>query len=235
MSLSIILSLTTFIAILTTITSIVAYSYESRRVKRSNGIFDFVDLAASCPKSGAMKNFRFMVTSSEVYYQMQCYGSRSTRDYDDVIINEVTQTLYTEYDICLDNRFMWIDRHIPHCPIDFALSSFTLEHPKYNQCRFKYQCVAVKSIDEDKDITAHKTPTETGAAGAMTGLTKLRVGNTESEAAAINTMKLQMNYSISDMYIYYAYGLIKLRDMTTVKEDYLVKSKALRDNNNEKD
>ena len=75
-----------------------------------------------------MKTVQVIYTSSQLYYQMQCYSSNAASiEYDESVIKVYTEKKSTNYDLCTDNRFIWLDRQQIACTKDFALSSFYLE------------------------------------------------------------------------------------------------------------
>ena len=198
-----------------------------------NGIYDLVGLKAECPYTGAMKTVQVIYTSSQLYYQMQCYSSNAASiEYDESVIKVYYETKTTNYDLCTDNRFIWLDRHQIVCTKDFALSSFYLEKSGTN-CRYTYTCVAVKSTYEDVQLTNKATSKLDAKSGAMTGLTTLKIGDAGSNRNALHNFRLQMDYTKSTWEAQYYYGIITLRDMAAVKDDYLAKSKKLREENTE--
>ena len=131
-----------------------------------------------------------------------------------------------------DNRFIWLDRQQIACTKDFALSSFYLEKSGTN-CRYTYTCVAVKSTYEDVQLTNKATSKLDAKSGAMTGLTTLKIGDSGSNTNALHNFRLQMDYTKSTWEAKYYYGVITLRNMAVVKDDYLAKSKQLREENTE--
>ena len=198
-----------------------------------NGIYDLVGLKAECPYTGAMKTVQVIYTSSQLYYQMQCYSSNAASiEYDESVIKVYTEKKSTNYDLCTDNRFIWLDRQQIACTKDFALSSFYLEKSGTN-CRYTYTCVAVKSTYEDVQLTNKATSKLDAKSGAMTGLTTLKIGDSGSNTNALHNFRLQMDYTKSTWEAKYYYGVITLRNMAVVKDDYLAKSKQLREENTE--
>ena len=198
-----------------------------------NGIYDLVGLKAECPYTGAMKTVQVIYTSSQLYYQMQCYSSNAASiEYDESVIKVYTEKKSTNYDLCTDNRFIWLDRQQIACTKDFALSSFYLEKSGTN-CRYTYTCVAVKSTYEDVQLTNKATSKLDAKSGAMTGLTTLKIGDSGSNTNALHNFRLQMDYTKSTWEAKYYYGVITLRNMAVVKDDYLAKSKKLREENTE--
>ena len=198
-----------------------------------NGIYDLVGLKAECPYTGAMKTVQVIYTSSQLYYQMQCYSSNAASiEYDESVIKVYTEKKSTNYDLCTDNRFIWLDRQQIACTKDFALSSFYLEKSGTN-CRYTYTCVAVKSTYEDVQLTNKATSKLDAKSGAMTGLTILKIGDSGSNTNALHNFRLQMDYTKSTWEAKYYYGVITLRNMAVVKDDYLAKSKKLREENTE--
>ena len=198
-----------------------------------NGIYDLVGLKAECPYTGAMKTVQVIYTSSQLYYQMQCYSSNAASiEYDQSLIKVYTEQQSTNYDLCTDNRFIWLDRQQIACTKDFALSSFYLEKSGTN-CRYTYTCVAVKSTYEDVQLTNKATSKLDAKSGAMTGLTILKIGDSGSNTNALHNFRLQMDYTKSTWEAKYYYGVITLRNMAVVKDDYLAKSKKLREENTE--
>ena len=180
-----------------------------------------------------MKTVQVIYTSSQLYYQMQCYSSNAASiEYDESVIKVYTEKKSTNYDLCTDNRFIWLDRQQIACTKDFVLSSFYLEKSGTN-CRYTYTCVAVKSTYEDVQLTNKATSKLDAKSGAMTGLTTLKIGDSGSNTNALHNFRLQMDYTKSTWEAKYYYGVITLRNMAVVKDDYLAKSKKLREENTE--
>ena len=223
-----------FSCIITLVFSANLGTYKSSIVSNPrNGIYDLVGLKAECPYTGAMKTVQVIYTSSQLYYQMQCYSSNAASiEYDESVIKVYTQKKSTNYDLCTDNRFIWLDRQQIACTKDFALSSFYLEKSGTN-CRYTYTCVAVKSTYEDVQLTNKATSKLDAKSGAMTGLTTLKIGDSGSNTNALHNFRLQMDYTKSTWEAKYYYGVITLRNMAVVKDDYLAKSKKLREENTE--
>ena len=64
-----------------------------------NGIYDLVGLKAECPYTGAMKTVQVIYTSSQLYYQMQCYSSNAASiEYDESVIKVYTEKKSTNYE-----------------------------------------------------------------------------------------------------------------------------------------
>ena len=147
-----------FSCIITLVSSANLGTYKSSIVSNPrNGIYDLVGLKAECPYTGAMKTVQVIYTSSQLYYQMQCYSSNAASiEYDESVIKVYTEKKSTNYELCTDNRFIWLDRQQIACTKDFALSSFYLEKSGTN-CRYTYTCVAVKSTYEDVQLTNKAT------------------------------------------------------------------------------
>ena len=58
-----------------------------------------------------MKTVQVIYTSSQLYYQMQCYSSNAASiEYDESVIKVYTEKKSTNSDLCTDNRFIWHDR-----------------------------------------------------------------------------------------------------------------------------
>lgn len=217
--------------------SITLGTYKSAVISNpKNGIYDLVNVLAACPKNGAMKTVRLVHENNQLYYQMQCFSSNTKgeteNEYDDAVIKEYRETKQTNYDLCTDNRYIWIDRHQIQCTKDFALSWFKLLKNGSN-CSFQYGCVAVKSTYEDVSVTAKQTNLVGGGAGAISSFTQI-IGDTGSNKNALHNFRLKMDYSTTNWQYKFFYGIITLRNMAAVKDDYLAKSKALRDSNTEK-
>ena len=217
--------------------SITLGTYKSTAVNNpTNGIYDLVNIVAACPKNGAMKTVRLVHENNQLYYQMQCFSSNTQgeteNEYDDAVIKEYKETKQTNFDLCTDNRFIWIDRHQIDCTKDFALSWFKLLKSGSN-CSVQYGCVAVKSIYEDVSFTSKQTNFVGGGAGNISYFTQI-IGDTGNNRNALHNFRLRMDYSITNWQYKFYYGIITLRDMAAVKVDYLAKSKALRDSNKEK-
>ena len=88
-----------FSCIITLVSSANLGTYKSSIVSNPrNGIYDLVGLKAECPYTGAMKTVQVIYTSSQLYYQMQCYSSNAASiEYDESVIKVYTEKKSTNY------------------------------------------------------------------------------------------------------------------------------------------
>ena len=205
--------------------------YSSNSISLSNGIYSLNGLTAYCPGNGAMKTLQFKYEGGRFYYNFQCYSSNTASvEYDDAVLKVYTETKTTNYDQCTDNRFIYIDRHQIACTKDFALSGLYLEWNRNQQCRFQYKCVAVKSTYEDTNVQAKATSWVNAYRGDFSGINQLVAGSQDkSDRNALHSFRLNMKYDTYNWEARFFYGVITLRDMGKVKDDYKEKSKALRE------
>lgn len=200
---------------------------------RTNSFLDLSGIKAECPYKGAMKNFKVIIDGEKVYYDFVCYSSQiEGSEYDYSVlktgISSGSMTLSS-----VDKKLTALSQFKVLCKVDYAVNSFLITVT--DKITLTYSCVNVKPITETNELTLSTTSASVSAIDTLEGLTKITVGSQTAESSDMKGVPLRgFQLVVSGNNVSYNYGTLTLKNVESLKSNYLSASAAFRNNNNQK-
>lgn len=206
----------------------------------SNSYYDLFDLEVSCQNKGAIKNFAIKTNAGKIYYDFSCYSSLTeSNEYDESILKGLYFSSTQTFKYPITESIESLGKVNILCPVDYALNKFSLGKNSNNYLIVEYGCVGVKSSKQTKSNTITSGATLQGAATSLQALSGLSCGDNTIETNEIpgtplRGFRFDVVISGSTAKLKYYYSFHQLRSIENEKKAWASKTKALRDNNTQK-
>ena len=230
------------ISIIIEISSVVnfkEYKSEEKDIT-SNTLKDLLDIDLICPNKGALKNFAIRTNSGKIYYDFGCYSSLTSSSEND---ESILKDLYFSNTVTIKSKVTdsieTLGKVDVICPVDYALSQFTITKNENDYIQVEYGCVGVKSSSQTKLNTISSSSTVQGSYNTLESLSGLTCGDNTIETdevpgTPLKGFKFNIVISGNSAKSSFFYSFHKLRSIENEKKAWASKTKQLRDNNTQK-
>ena len=201
---------------------------------------ELLGLKLECPSKSAIKNFAVRTDDSKVWYEFGCYSSlTSSNEFDESILKGLYLNLTSTFKYKSTDSLESLTKVDLRCPVDFALSKFTLNTDSNGYLVVDYGCVGVKSSYQTKTNSIASGSSE-GAPSSVSTLSGLTCGDNNIESdevpgTPLKGFKLTLtSTSNGNVKAQYNYSYHKLRSIEIEKKEWASKTAALRNANTQK-
>ena len=223
------------------VSSVVNYKEYKSDLKplSTKSYLDLIDLKLECPYKGALKNFAVRTDETNVWYEFGCYSSlTSSNEFDESILKGLFLTQSVTFKYKSTDSLESLTKVDFKCPVDFALSTFTLTKDSNSYLVVDYGCVGVKSSSQTKLNTVGSGTSE-GSPMTVSTLSGLNCGDNTIESDEIpgtplRGFKLTLTSTSNGVKAQYLYSFLKLRSIEIEKKEWASKTAALRNANTQK-
>ena len=240
MKLSYFLCMLINIQLIIQVASVVNYKEYSSVVKpnSSNTFNDLLGIKVECAHRGAMKNFAVESNSTYVWYDYSCYSSiTNANEFDESILKTVYYTNRVVVRKSITQSVDYLRDVNVLCPVDYALSGFTLSRTDENFLAVDYSCVGVKTSKQTKSNSATNDQRATGNAKSIEILNDLVCGDTTIESEEVpgtplRGFKVDVQFSANgDAKVQYLFSMHSLRSIEKEKIYWTKQMESLRKSN----
>ena len=203
--------------------------------------YDLLGITVECKYKGALKNFAIKTDSKNVWYTFGCYSSiTDSNEYDESILKGLYITSSSTFQYSTTQSLESLGKVNIKCPVDYALSKFTINKNQNNNLVVDYGCVGVKTIYQTKDNSIKSSGSFDGPATSLTPLDGLTCGDNTIETEEIPGTPLRgFKFSITSkdsttVNAQYLYSYHKLRSIENDKKKWAQKTEKLRNDNDQK-
>ena len=202
---------------------------------------DLLGVTVKCPYGGVLKNFVLRKNSSELWYEYQCYSSKSLYiDFGEPIIKDGAISEGIKHKSReIDEDIEYLSNLSLYCSLDYGLNSFEI-YNKEGVLITYIICIPLKPKYSTK--IEIKTEEKSAHYTKMDGLVDIVVGRTEIEddenrAYPLRGFKYKYDETLNEdeptMSYYYGYSVLRYM----LKEYYSARRtfESLRNNNTQKD
>ena len=239
---SFILSILIAFQLILEVSSVINFKeYSSKPIESlTKSYLDLIGIPLECPLKGALKNFAVRTDGKYVWYEYGCYSSlTSSNEFDESIIKGLYSNQTATFKYKSTDSLESLTKVDFKCPVDFALSKFTLTKDSNSYLVVEYGCVGVKSSEQTKDNSIASGTSE-GAPNTVSTLSGLTCGDNTIESEEIPGTPLRgfkltlTSTSNGNVKAQYKYSYHKLRSIENEKKEWASKTVALRNSNTQK-